>query len=237
MRFFSKESIDFLEEISENNNKPWFESNRHRYESLILEPSRLFVQEMGEELQVLVPQINAIPKINASLFRIFRDIRLSRDKTPLKSRIGIVFWRGSGKRLQSSSFYLHFSPKELFIACGIRGFSKDALAGYRAYIQEERHAKALEDIMIDLKAKGYAFGEPHYKRYPRGVDKESPYAYLSLYASMFVYDILPIQRLYKEDVLETLFRRYQDFLPLFEWIYALSLTFEITDAKAKSLHL
>ncbi len=237
MQFFSKESVDFLQDIRENNNKEWFENNRYRYDAYILNPSRAFVVEFGEHLQALVPNINAIPKINGSLFRIFRDVRLSKDKTPLKSRIGIVFWRGSGKRLQSASFYLHFSPEELLFASGIRGFSKDSLDGYREYIKEERHAKALEIIMIDLKAKGYSFPEPHYKRYPRGFDKDMPYAHLSLYAAMFAYKVVEPERIYHDKVIEEAFKIYEELLPLFEWIYAMSLTFEIKDAKGKSLHL
>ncbi len=237
MRFFSKESVDFLQDIRENNNKEWFEDNRYRYDDYILNPSRAFVVEFGEHLQALVPNINAIPKINGSLFRIFRDVRLSKDKTPLKSRIGIVFWRGSGKRLQSASFYLHFSPDELLIASGIRGFSKDSLAGYREYIKDEGHAKELETIMIDLKAKGYSFPEPHYKRYPRGFDKDMSYAHLSLYAAMFAYKGVKPEMIYHDKLIEKAFKIYEDLLPLFEWIYAMSLTFEITDEKGKSLHL
>lgn len=237
MTFFSKESLRFLEDIRNNNNKVWFEAHRDEYESLILEPSRRFVVEMGEHLQALVPTINAIPKINASLFRIYRDVRLSKDKTPLKSRIGIVFWRGGGKRLQSASFYIHFSPDELLVASGIRGFSKDSLAGYREYIKDERHAAALEAIMIDLKSKGFHFPTPHYKRYPRGFDKTSPYAHLSLYAAMFAYKQFEPKMIYHDSIIEDLYAVYEELLPLFEWIYEMSLTCEITDAKGKSLHL
>lgn len=237
MDFFSKESITFLQDIRENNNKVWFENNRYRYDDFILNPSRAFVIEFGEHLQALVPNINAIPKINGSLFRIFRDVRLSKDKTPLKSRIGIVFWRGSGKRLQSASFYMHFSPDHLLLASGIRGFSKDSLAGYRNYIKIPRHAKALDTIMIALKEKGYSFPTPHYKRYPRGFDKDMPYAHLSLYAAMFAYKEMKPEMIYHDSLIEIAFNIYEDLLPLFEWIYEMSLTFEITDAKAKSLHL
>ena len=237
MKFFTKESLKFLADIRENNNKEWFENNRYRYDDFILNPSRAFVEELGEHLQALVPNIKAIPKINSSLFRIFRDVRLSKDKTPLKSRIGIVFWRGSGKRLQSASFYLHFSPDALLFASGIRGFSKDSLAGYREYIKDERHAKELETIMIALKEKGYAFPEAHYKRYPRGFDKTMPYAHLSLYASMFAYKTVAPEMIYHDRLIEDAYGVYADLLPLFEWIYAMSLTFEITDAKGKSLHL
>jgi uncharacterized protein (TIGR02453 family) len=237
MTFFTKDTLTFLKDIQKNNNKAWFEAHRHEYEAYILEPSRRFVVEMGEHLQALVPNINAIAKINGSLFRIFRDIRLSKDKTPLKSRIGIIFWRGSGKRLQSASFYLHFSPDELLVASGIRGFSKDSLMGYRAYIAIEKNARALAEIKEHLEAKGYHFPAPHYKRFPRGFDKEMPYAHLSLYAAMFAYKTLPSEMIYHDTIIEKLYEMYEEMLPLFEWIYEMSLTVEITDAKGKSLHL
>ncbi len=106
---FSKETIPFLKAIRENNNKEWFANHKAEYENLILNPSRLFVTEMGEHLQALEPTINAEPKINKSLFRIYRDTRrMGSNKEPIKSRIGIIFWQGNSKRLQSSSFYLHF---------------------------------------------------------------------------------------------------------------------------------
>ena len=72
---FSKKTLPFLSSIRKNNNKEWFEAHRTEYEELILNPSRAFVVEMGEHLQALEPTINAIPKINKSLYRIYRDTR------------------------------------------------------------------------------------------------------------------------------------------------------------------
>lgn len=237
MQFFTCDALNFLKDLRKNNTKEWFLAHKDEYEKLILEPSKNFVTELGEELQVLVPNIKAVPKIDHSLFRIYRDIRLSKDKTPMKSRIGIVFWRGSGKRLQSASFYIHFSPDELLVASGIRGFSKDSLEGYREYIKEEKYASELEHIMQDLKSKGFEFPQPKYKRYPRGFNKDDKFAYLSLYAAMFAFKRLDPKMICSDTLNEILFDIYQDLLPLFEWIYDMSLTFEITDPKGKSLSL
>ncbi len=237
MQFFTCEALDFLRELRENNTKEWFLEHKTAYETLILSPSKRFVEEMGEELQVLVPQIRAVPKVNGSLFRIYRDTRLSKDKTPMKSRIGIIFWRGSGKRLQSSSFYLHFSPDEMLVACGIRGFSRDSLEGYREYIRDEKHAEALEDIMQQLKTKGFHFPDPTYKRLPRGFDKAYPYAHLSRYAAMYAYKRFDPETICSDRLNEILFDIWQDALPLFEWIYDMSLTCEIRDPEGKSLRL
>jgi uncharacterized protein (TIGR02453 family) len=237
MVFFKKEAIEFLENLRDNNTKEWFLDHRDEYEELILEPSKRFVEEMGEELCALVPNIKAIPKINGSLFRIYRDIRLSRDKTPMKSRIGIVFWRGSGKRLQSSSFYIHFSPDELLVASGIRGFSKDSLDGFREYIKCEKNASNLTKILDDIKSKGYKLPDPKYKRYPRGFDKDDEFSDLALYGSMFAYKSLDPKFIYSDELTDTLFKIYHDLLPLFEWIYDMSLTFDIKDPNGKSLSL
>ncbi len=237
MQFFKCETIEFLTNLRANNTKEWFLAHRSEYEELVLNPSKIFVEEMGEELMALVPNIRAIPKVNHSLFRIYRDIRLSKDKTPMKSRIGIVFWRGSGKRLQSASFYIHFSPDELLVASGIRGFSKDSLEGYRDYIKDEKHAKELEDIITKLSAKEFSFPKQKYKRYPRGFDKDYPYAHLSLYASMYAYKSFKPDAICRDDLNKFLFEIWEDALPLFEWIYEMSLTVEVRDPKGKSLSL
>ncbi len=237
MKFFECEALGFLQEIRDNNTKEWFLKNRDRYEKLILNPSKRFVVEFGEELLALEPHIKAVPKVNHSLFRIYRDIRLSKDKTPMKSRIGIVFWRGSGKRLQSASFYLHFSPDELLVTSGIRGFSKDSLDGYREYIKVEKNARDLFAIMKDLESRGYSFPDPKYKRYPRGFSKDDRYSKLSLYASMYAFKRLKSSKICSDNLNEILFDIYKDMLPLFEWIYDMSLTFDIKDPKGKSLSL
>ena len=101
---FDKKTLPFLDYIRKNNNKEWFSAHKDEYETLILNPSRSFVTEMGEHLQALVPTINAIPKINKSLYRIYRDSRRPNAiAQPIKERIGILFWQGNTKRMQSSS--------------------------------------------------------------------------------------------------------------------------------------
>jgi uncharacterized protein (TIGR02453 family) len=135
---FSKKTLPFLESIRQNNDKEWFEAHRNEYEKYILEPSRAFVNEFGEHLMALEPSINFSAKINKSLFRIYRDTRrMGAIKVPLKHRIGIIFWQGNGSRMQTSSFYLHFSPDELFIAVGVRWFEKPMLEAYREYIKDK----------------------------------------------------------------------------------------------------
>ncbi|MEO1953689.1 MAG: DUF2461 domain-containing protein [Campylobacterales bacterium] len=222
---FSKKVLPFLESIRQNNNKEWFELHKLEYEELILNPSRAFVQEMGEHLQALEPTINFEPKINKSLFRIYRDTRrMGANKLPLKHRIGIIFWQGGGKRLQSSSFYLHFSPDELFVSVGVRWFEKPMLDAYREYIKDAYKREELNNLLHSLMKKGYSVIDKGYKRFPRGVTQNMTNTHLFLYKGMATYKLLEPQLIEDgEKLIDTLYKIYEDMLPLQQFMYEVSL--------------
>lgn len=79
---FGPDTVIFLSELSANNNKAWFDSHRSEYETSYIAPAKAFVGAVGAGLQAIAPGIHAEPKVNGSIFRINRDIRFSRDKTP-----------------------------------------------------------------------------------------------------------------------------------------------------------
>ena len=220
---FSKKTLPFLAAIAQNNNKEWFTAHKKEYEELILEPSRAFVVEMGEHLQALEPTIHAEPKINKSLYRIYRDSRRPNAiAMPIKERIGVIFWQGNGKRMQSSSFYLHFSPQELYVAVGVRWFEKPMLDAFREYIKDDARREKLANILADIKAKdpGYTHLEKGYKRYPKGFCADMKYADLSLYKGMATYKLLNAHLIENgEKLIDTLYKIYEDMLPLQQLMY------------------
>ncbi len=222
---FSKKTLPFLESIRQNNDKEWFEAHRSDYEEYILEPSRAFVEEFGEHLQALEPTVNFSPKINKSLFRIYRDTRrMGAIKVPLKHRIGVIFWQGNGSRMQTSSFYLHFSPDELFVAVGVRWFEKPMLDAYREYILDEKRRASLKDVLEMMEAKGYKTIEKGYKRFPRGFKAEMNNVDLSLYKGMATYKILDPKLIQDGDkFIDTLYKIYEEMLPLQQIVYDISL--------------
>ena len=224
---FGKKSLSFLKQIQNNNNKEWFEAHRTEYENLILNPSRDFVVEMGEHLQALEPSINAIPKINKSLYRIYRDTRrMGANKEPIKHRIGVIFWQGNNKRMQSSCFYMHFSPDELLVATGVRWFEKPMLDAFREYILDDAKRQELVDILDVIKAKGkeYTHLEKGYKRYPRGFNKDMSNSDMSLYKGMATFKVLDPKLITDgEKLIETLYEIYEDMLPLQQYMYEVSL--------------
>jgi len=224
---FHKKALGFLKKIRANNNKEWFVSHKSEYENYILNPSRAFVVEMGEHLQALVPTINAEPKINKSLYRIYRDTRrMGANKMPIKERIGVIFWQGNNKRMQSSCFYMHFSPDELMVAVGVRWFEKPMLDAFREYIKDDSKRQELWDILANIKAmgKGYTHLEKGYKRYPRGFSADMSNAELSLYKGMATFKTLDPKLIEDgEKLIDTLYKIYEDMLPLQQFMYEVSL--------------
>ncbi len=222
---FSKKTLPFLKSIKKNNNKEWFETHRDEYNKYILDPSRAFVEEFGEHLMALEPTVNFSPKINKSLFRIFRDSRrMGAIKVPLKSKIGFIFWQGNGKRLQNSGFYMHFSPDELFVAVGVRWFEKPMLDAYREYIKDEKRRKNLAVALDKLSKYGYKTIERGYKRFPKDFNADMPNAELSLYKGMAIYTVLDPNLITDGDkLISTLYDIYEKMLPLQQIMYEVSL--------------
>lgn len=217
---FTQEGLDFLDQIKQNNTKIWFEEHRHIWEETILKPNIAYVEEMGEHLIALAPFIKALPKVSGSLFRIYRDVRFANDKTPIKTKIGILFWQGNTHRMQSASFYMHYTSSEVFVATGIRSFKPPLLKKYRAYIQNEKHAKSLDAILKKFEKAGIKVVEPHFKRFPVGINAESPYAYLSLFNSLYAYTTFkPNKTFLSEKIIDKNFAFYDSTLELFNWLY------------------
>jgi len=114
---FPNETTTFLTQLAASNTKEWFDAHRADYEQYWLAPAREFVVAAGKELVQLSPNIQAEPRVNGSIFRINRDIRFSKDKTPYKTTLDIWFWEGV-RREAVSGYFLRITPHELGIGVG-----------------------------------------------------------------------------------------------------------------------
>lgn len=176
---FQKQSLTFLRSLAAHNNKVWFEDHRNDYNRFILEPAQRFVGDFGSRLQKLSPDIIADPRIDRSIFRLYRDTRFSKDKTPFKTHLGIVCWTGSGSRTESPCFYFHLEPGRLLLCAGIHTFPGEMLSVYRNAVADKKSGPALSRIVQKIETAGpYTFFGEHYKRVPRGFDPDHPRAQL-----------------------------------------------------------
>lgn len=218
---FSEKTLKFWRGLAKNNDKAWFEAHRADYEENVLTPSRLLVEALGSRLRKIAPQVQAIPQVNKSLFRINRDIRFSRDKSPYKTHMGIWLWEGQGKRMECSGFYFHLEPGRLMLGCGLYAFSKEMLVQYREDVAGSGHGPALARIVEKLKKAGYGIGMEHYKRVPRGYKPDHPRADLLRYsglAAMIEGDIP--KELLTAKLPDWCLKHFQAMLPVHKWLLA-----------------
>ena len=171
---FSQATIDFYRDLSENNAKPWFEENRPRYEQDVLAPARAFVVALGAALMEVRPQIHAEPKVNRSLFKIYRDTRFRKDKTPFKNHLAMFFWEGAARRMDCSGMYIHVEPDRFGLGVGIYRFPKRLMTPYRQAVLHPQMGARLVEATGQAEAAGYDVGELGYKRFPKGVPARSP---------------------------------------------------------------
>lgn len=185
---FPEITVKYLKALSKNNNKEWFEANRERFTFEFLEPAVQFVVDLGEKLSGIRPELQYFPRIDKSIFRLYRDVRFSKNKAPFKENLGILLWEGSDKKKECSGYYFHLEPGSFFIATGMYMFSKEQLSIYREKVADPTYGKELSDIINHLsKNKNFRLGGNTFKRVPKGFDPDYKYANLLLHSGLYVY--------------------------------------------------
>jgi len=117
---FGPELFAFLNDLRDHNDRDWFAANKARYEADVLEPALAFVEDFGFRLQGISPHLRADPRrTGGSLFRIYRDTRFSKDKSPFKTHVGLHFRHVRAKDAHAPGFYLHLEPGRVFAGGGI----------------------------------------------------------------------------------------------------------------------
>jgi len=168
------ELFKFLSELKENNNRDWFQSNKDRYENDVKDPLLSFIAAFAERAPEISTNIMVIPRVQGgSLFRIYRDVRFSKDKTPYKTGAGMHFRHKRGKDVHAPGYYLHLEPGEVFAGCGIWKPNTETVNKIRRKIAE--HPDMWLEILEDKKfKKTFTLGGDSLKRPPRGFDPDHP---------------------------------------------------------------
>ena len=165
----------FLRELARNNNREWFQANQARYEAAVREPLLRFIADVGDFLPEISPHYRAdARKVGGSLFRIHRDVRFAKDKSPYKTAAGIHFRHERAKDVHAPGFYLHLEPGEVFMGAGIWHPERESLALIREAVAAdggEPWLKAISDP--DFQAT-YSLDGDSLKRPPRGFDPDHP---------------------------------------------------------------
>lgn len=145
MSYFDTDFLKFFKELEQNNSKKWFDTNRKRYVKNIKEPFYKFIQEMIIRLQDEDDDLYTDPK--ESIFRINRDLRFSKDKTPYKIQTSAALSTGGRKAIDSPGYYIQLSHNRMMFGGGLYNPSKDGLYRIRSYIKKypTRLSKLVEE--------------------------------------------------------------------------------------------
>ncbi len=217
-KYFSNDTFKFLKELENNNNRPWFNDNKQRYEDLVRTPALNFIEDMSDALPSLTPRFRAIPKkVGGSLMRVYRDARFSKDKTPFKINIGINFRHESAKDVHAPGFYLHIANEQSFVGAGIWRPESKTLKKIRECLDENSRTwlKAKNDKAF---AEFFTFRGDSLATKPRGYDIEHP-----LIEDLRRKDFIALHDLKKteitaDDLLEKTLENYSKATPLMRYL-------------------
>lgn len=165
----------FFKELSKNNNREWFNDNKPRFRESVQEPLAAFVESMAPRLKKVSKHFVADPRLNGgSVFRIYKDVRFSKDKTPYKTHGAVQFRHALGKDAHAPGFYVHLAPDEIFYGGGIWQPPSPQLYKIREAIRDKPAAfkKATMGAAFEKR-----FGElrgDSLTRPPKGFDKDAP---------------------------------------------------------------
>jgi uncharacterized protein (TIGR02453 family) len=162
----------FLRELAANNDRAWFNANKQRYLDEVRDPLLGLIEALGAPLRRVAPHLVAdASPVGGSLFRIYRDTRFSKDKSPYKTHCGIHFRHAEGKDAHAPGAYLHLEPGQVFVGSGIWHPDAAALGRIRAAIaaHPDRFERATSGVRLLLDEDPERLQRP-----PRGYHADHP---------------------------------------------------------------
>lgn len=216
---FDPHLLAFFQELSRNNNKEWFAANKPRYEQEVVQPMLAFIEAMGPRLFGISPHFQAIPKkVGGSLFRIYKDVRFSKDKTPYKEHAACQFRHEAGKDAHAPGYYLHMAPHEVFFGGGVwlpppdkLGLIRDRIRDKPEEWQKVREAMDKHRYFKDIEGETL-------RRPPKGYDKDLPFIEDIKRKSFFVMRTASPAEVVKPEFITEVAQTYAEAAPLMRFL-------------------
>lgn len=175
--YFTPGFFQFFRELKSNNRREWFQANKSRFESEVRDPMIRFIDDVAPHLRAISRHYYADPRpVGGSMFRIYRDVRFSKDKSLYKTNAGMFFHHLAGreKGIATPGFYLHLSPGEVFVGAGLWHPESQALAKIRnaivAHPDRLKRATSRREFRATCRLSGDTLQRP-----PKGYDPEHPF--------------------------------------------------------------
>jgi uncharacterized protein (TIGR02453 family) len=221
---FSPATFRFLRGLKRYNAKPWFEAHRSEYETQVRGPMYALIEDMDVRLAGFAPEIIGHPK--RSMFRIYRDIRFSPDKSPYKTHAACWFYhRDADRRVGSEAegggagFYFHVAPDGCYVGGGIWMPARGVLNRIRDRLAED--PRTFDGIVQHpgfLRRFGGLDDEAVLKRMPRGFPEDHPAARWLKYRSFVAGREIGEAQVMSPRLPAQLEKDFLGLLPLVRWL-------------------
>jgi uncharacterized protein (TIGR02453 family) len=217
---FADDNAKFFKALAKKNDRVWFQAHKAEFEEGWNSPMKLLLAEVKDAVDRSYPHCDLDePKV----FRIFRDVRFSKDKSPYKTHIGgYIPVRRAGKKTTDlpMALYFHVGAKETFGAAGHYMMDPESLERFRAAIDDEKRGKDLLKVLASLAKKGFQEdSHARLKRVPKGYDPDHPRADLLKRKGLVVgFPTLPQGLLATPKLTKWLADGCKTAAPLVEWL-------------------
>ena len=219
---FSPAALRFFRQLATHNDKQWFETRRAEYEDEVRQPMRELIEELDARFAHFAPEIGGDPK--RSMFRINRDTRFSKDKSPYKTNAGCWFHhRAASRRVGSEAaegsagFYFHLQPGKSFVGAGVWMPPRPMLNKLRDSIAEDHRTFA--SVVKSIPKRFGGLDDEHVlTRMPRGYPPDHPAAEWLRYESFVTGRSLTDAQVTSAKLPGLLVRDFEEMLPLVRWI-------------------
>lgn len=163
-------AVEFLMELGNNNSKPWFEAHKAQYRALAVEPLAALVTALAPAMLAIDPEFETTPSVGKTISRIHRDVRFSKDKSPYRTAVWIVFKRACPDWKDRPCFFFEFTPEGRRHGMGFYGASSGTMDAFRRAVMEDPDAfravaEELEKAGI-FKVEGESYKRPRIKDAP-----------------------------------------------------------------------
>jgi uncharacterized protein (TIGR02453 family) len=217
---FPAAGLDFFRQLAAHNDRDWFETHRAVWDEQIVPAMLSWCGDLCEQLRDVMPRLVFVPRIGGSLYRLNRDIRFSRDKSPYKTHAAALLWEGADKH-ESPGVYLHVGADDVILGGGMWIFEQEGrLDRYRKLLQDDRSAAHLASALSHARKSGLSVeAAEQLKRPPRPFTPEHPRAELSRYKGLTVgKHVRPAAWLHSREALRRAEAVARAYAPLHAWL-------------------
>jgi uncharacterized protein (TIGR02453 family) len=216
---FSPLALSFFEELAANNNKVWFAANRADFETLLLEPLKQLVADLGEAMLKIDPELLIIPAVDRTIARIHRDIRFARDKSPYKTHLWVSFKRPSPEWKDRPCFFFEIAADRYRYGMGYYSASKRTMDTLRRFIEDE--PELFRQAIAQLPREQFAVEGESYQRLINPAVADDLQAWHRRRNLYLVCNRLPDARLFSRGILDELARGFEQLAPFYRLLWGL----------------